>query len=211
MLAPMILVGQYDSPFVRRVGISLRVLGFDYQHDQRSVFGDFDSMRQTNPLGRIPSLVLDDGAVLIDSAAIVDWLDQEVGPARALLPAAGPARREALQRIALATGVVDKAGAGAYERMIRPPAYRWPAWIERCRTQAAGALAALAAETWPEDAPLDQAQITTACALRYVQMADPGLLPAGRYPSLDALSRRLEARPEFQATYPPDVVYPQGG
>jgi len=131
----MILVGQYDSPFVRRVGISLRVLGFDYEHDQRSVFGDFDSMRQTNPLGRIPSLVLEDGAVLIDSAAILDWLDQAVGPERALIPPAGAPRRLALQRIALATGVVDKAGAGAYERIIRPPAYRWPEWIQRCRTQ----------------------------------------------------------------------------
>ena len=57
----MILVGQYDSPFVRRVAISLRLLSFAYEHDTRSVFGDFDSMRTTNPLGRIPSLILDDG------------------------------------------------------------------------------------------------------------------------------------------------------
>src|SRR5262245_44445422 len=64
---PMILVGQYDSPFVRRVAISLRVLGFAYEHDTRSVYGDFDAMRTINPLGRIPSLVLEDGEVLIDS------------------------------------------------------------------------------------------------------------------------------------------------
>ena len=82
----MILVGQYDSPFVRRVAVSLRVLGFDYEHDTRSVFGDFEAMRQVNPLGRIPSLVLDGGEVLIDSAAILDWLDETVGPDRALLP-----------------------------------------------------------------------------------------------------------------------------
>jgi len=71
----MILVGQYDSPYVRRVAVSLRVLGFAYEHDTRSVFGDFDSMRQTNPLGHIPSLVLGDGEVVIDSNAILDWLD----------------------------------------------------------------------------------------------------------------------------------------
>ena len=71
----MILVGQYDSPFVRRVAVSLRVLGFSYEHDTRSVFGDFDAMRQVNPLGRIPSLVLDGGEVLIDSTAILDWFD----------------------------------------------------------------------------------------------------------------------------------------
>src|SRR6185295_13170908 len=155
----MILVGQYDSPFVRRVAISLRVLGFMYEHDTRSVFGDFDSMRTTNPLGRIPSLVLEDGEVLIDSAAILDWLDQKVGPARALLPASGPARQHALRLIALATGVVDKFGAAAYERIIRPTAYRWPEWIARCRTQGQGALAALAAKPWPATAALDQAAI----------------------------------------------------
>src|SRR5262249_56364692 len=118
----MILVGQYDSPYVRRVAVSLRLLGLSYEHDTRSVFGDFDSMRQTNPLGRIPSLVLDDGEVLIDSAAILDWLDQSVGPERALLPPGGPARRRALRLIARATGAIDKTAAAAYERLIRPPA-----------------------------------------------------------------------------------------
>jgi glutathione S-transferase len=206
----MILVGQYDSPYVRRVGVSLRVLGFAYEHDTRSVFGDFDSMRQTNPVGRIPSLVLDDGEVLIDSGAILDWLDQTVGPARALVPAAGAARRRALRLVALATGAIDKAGASTYERVIRPAAYRWPEWIARCRTQAAGAIAALAAEPWPAGAALDQAQITTACMIRYVQMADPELMPPGRYPALEALSQRCEARPEFRATYPAEAVLPRG-
>ena len=85
----MILVGQYDSPYTRRVAVSLGLLGFRFEHDTRSVFGDFDSMRTTNPLGRIPSLILPDGTTLIDSAAILDWLDQTVGPERALLPSGG--------------------------------------------------------------------------------------------------------------------------
>src|SRR5579859_3242630 len=114
----MILVGQYDSPFVRRVAVSLRVLGFAYEHDTRSVFADFAAMRDINPLGRIPSLVLDDGEVLIDSAAIRDWLDETVGPERALVPPAGIARRSVLRRIVLATGAIDKAGAAAYERLV---------------------------------------------------------------------------------------------
>jgi glutathione S-transferase len=208
--ARMILVGQYDSPYVRRVAISLRVLGFAYEHDTRSVFGDFDSMRTTNPLGRVPSLVLDDGQVLIDSAAILDWLDQKVGPGRALIPPAGPARQRALRLIAFATGVVDKFGAAAYERIIRPSHYRWPEWIARCRTQGQGALAALAAESWPAEAPLDQAAISTACAVRYVRLTDPEQMPPGRYPALDALSDRCEARAEFKATYPADYVVPKG-
>src|ERR1700741_852957 len=98
----MILVVQYDSPYVRRVAVRLRVLGLAYGHDTRSVFGDFDSMLKTNPLGRIPSLVLDNGETLIDSAAILDWLDRKVGESRALLPASGEARLRALRPLALA-------------------------------------------------------------------------------------------------------------
>jgi glutathione S-transferase len=203
----MILVGQYDSPYVRRVAVSLRVLGFDYEHDTRSVFGDFESMRQTNPLARIPSLVFDDGEVLIDSAAILDWLDETVGPAHALLPRAGPERRRALRLIALATGVMDKAVSSIYERAVRPASRRWPEWVTRCRTQAAGALAVLAREPWPAEARLSQPEITTACMLRYAHMVDPELLSPGRYPTLEALSTRCEARPEFQATFAPDAAY----
>jgi glutathione S-transferase len=205
----MILVGQYDSPYVRRVAVSLRVLGFAYEHDTRSVFADFDAMRRVNPLGRIPSLVLADGETLIDSAAILDWLDETVGPGRALIPAAGAARRQVLRRIALATGVIDKAGAATYERLIRPSAHRWPEWIARCRTQAEGALKTLAAESWPTATALDQAQISTACMLRWLRMADPDLIPTDRYPALDALSARCEERPEFAATYPADYAVPR--
>ncbi len=210
----MILVGQYDSPYVRRVAISLRLLGFDYTHDTRSVFGDFDDMRKTNPLGRIPSLILDDGTTLIDSAAILDWLDEEVGEDRALLPARGKARRASLQIVALACGAIDKAGAAAYERIIRPREYRWPAWNERCRTQAAGAIAALERHDWPEALLKSEVTrpgqeiITTACMLRYVAMTDPALLEPA--PRLSALSAACEALPAFIATYPPDVVYPEG-
>lgn len=205
----MILVGQYDSPFTRRVAISLMVLGHPYEHDTRSVFGDFESMRQTNPLGRIPSLVLDDGTVLIDSAAILDWIDESVGLERSLIPPSGLARREALQRIALANGAVEKIGGGRnYESMIRPSRYRWPEWIERTTTQGLGALAALDALDWP-DAPLDQAQITAGCAIDYVRVTAPELMPDGRYPRLDALWRRLTARPEFQATSFRDYAVPR--
>ncbi|MBV9992055.1 MAG: glutathione S-transferase family protein [Alphaproteobacteria bacterium] len=206
----MILVGQYDSPYARRVAVSLMVLGIPYEHDTRSVFGDFDSMRKTNPLGRIPSLVLDDGTVLIDSAAILDWIDESVGPERALLPRSGLARREALQRIALACGAVDKIGGGRnYESLIRPARYRWPEWIARTTTQGLGAVQAMNALDWPEG-PLDEAGITAGCALDYIRVTAPELMPDGRYPVLDALWQRLTARPEFQATGFSDYAVPRG-
>jgi glutathione S-transferase len=157
-------------------------------------------MRKTNPLGRIPNLILDDGEVLIDSAAILDHLDELVGPERALMPRSGKARREAWQRIALANGAVDKIGGGHnYEVLIRPSQYRWPEWIERCKTQGLGALAALDALDWP-DMPIDQAQITTVCAFDYIQVTAPGLLPKGQYSNLDRLAARLRARDEFKTT-----------
>jgi glutathione S-transferase len=205
----MILVGQYDSPYVRRVAVSLQLLGFEYEHDERSVFGDFDALRRVNPLVRIPALRLDDGEVLIDSAAILDWLDETVGPQRALMPRAGTERRRALRLVALATGVIDKVGAAAYERIIRPAAYRWPQWIERCRTQGMGAIAALAAEPWPPDAPPAQPAITTACMIRYVGMTDPEILPRGRFHALDALSDRCEDLPAFKTTYPEEYAVPK--
>ena len=194
----MILVGQYDSPPTRRVAISLAVLGIPFEHDARSIFGNFEALRAINPLGRIPSLVLADGTALVDSAAILDWIDREVGPERALMPVSGPARTSAMQIVALAIGAVEKIGAAAYERLMRPAHYRWPEWIARCRTQGEGALPVLDRMQWPER--LDQPQITTVCMVSYLRIADPEIIPRGKYPSLDALADRCEARPEFAAT-----------
>ncbi|MGA9796353.1 MAG: glutathione S-transferase family protein [Rhizomicrobium sp.] len=204
----MILVGQYDSPFVRRVAISLKLLGFAYAHDTRSVFGDFDSMLKTNPLGRIPTLLLDDGRSLIDSAAILDWLDETVGPERALIPRSGAARVDALQRVALATGIIDKIGGANYERMIRPSAYRWTEWTERLLTQCRGGLEALNELDWTNDR-IDQAQITAGCMLFYIRVTDPVTMPEGRYPALDKLAARLGAMPEFRDTAFNDYAVPR--
>jgi glutathione S-transferase len=203
----MILVGQYDSPFVRRVAISLRVLGFTYEHDTRSVFGDFDSMRATNPLARIPSLTLDSGETLIDSVAILDWLDREIGPERALTPVAGPARTKAMQLIALAAGAVEKFGALNYETIIRPAQYRWPDWIERLRTQGFGALAALEREDWI-GGRFDQVRISTGCLLGYLALTQPDALRA--FPKLSAFWDRCAAMAEFIDTSVADYGVPKG-
>ena len=98
------LIGHFDSPFVRRVGVSLHMLGVPFDRSPLSVFGDAAKLRTFNPVGRVPALVLEDGDVLIESAAILDYLDDISGPDRALLPSRGKARRDALQTIALAMG-----------------------------------------------------------------------------------------------------------
>ena len=112
----MILIGQYDSPFVRRVAIALTLYPLPFEHNPWSVFGDMQKVQAYNPLVRVPALVLDDGAVLIESHCILDYLDGLVGVERALFPATGVARRDALKIAALATGMGDKAVSLFYER-----------------------------------------------------------------------------------------------
>ena len=102
----MILIGMFDSPFVRRVAVSMNLLQVPFEHRNWSVGKDFELIRQFNPLGRVPALVQGDGDTLIESAAILDFLDENAGPARALLPQSGEPRREALRIIAVAVGIV---------------------------------------------------------------------------------------------------------
>jgi glutathione S-transferase len=210
----MILVGQYDSPYVRRVAISLHLLGIPFMRDTRSVFADFDAMRQVNPLGRIPSLVLDDGETLIDSAAILDHVDQTVGPERALLPPAGAARRQALRLVALGSGAVDKAGAIAYERLLRPADKIHQPWIDRCAAQLAGTLDVLeklVPARWFLGERLMQADIMTGAMLGYLTLRVPDMFPPGRYPALQRFAARCEREAAFEKTRPAaDEAMPDG-
>lgn len=202
----MILIGMFDSPYVRRVAVSLRRLGFEFEHANWSVGRDFDMIREYNPVGRVPTLVLDDGESLVESAAILDYLDDQVGSARALLPAGGVERREALQLMAIATGAADKALSQVYERVFRPAEKHHEPWLARCRAQVDGALAVLEAyclkhaeDNWLIGTSLTQADITVTCAFSFIAQALAS--PAGHYPSLESHVERCEQLPEFRATY----------
>src|SRR3981081_1762714 len=111
---PMILIGQYDSPFTRRVAIALRLYGLAFEHRPWSTFGEGDKIAPFNPLRRVPTLVFEDGEVLIESTAILDYLDEVVGPSKAMIAENGPERRHALKICALATGLGDKAVSLVY-------------------------------------------------------------------------------------------------
>src|SRR3977135_4070450 len=104
----MILIGQYDSPFVRRVAIAMRLYGLAFEHRPWSTFREGEKIAPFNPLRRVPTLVLDDGEALIESTAILDHLDETVGPSRAMIAENGPRRREALKVCALATGQIGR-------------------------------------------------------------------------------------------------------
>ncbi|PHS28959.1 MAG: glutathione S-transferase [Robiginitomaculum sp.] len=201
----MKLVGQYDSPYTRRVAISLHMLGFGFENIRLSVFGDAAKMQQINPLIRIPALTLDDGEVLIDSAAILDWLDETVGTERALMANSGAARRKILRIIAIATGAIDKAMGISYERYRRPPEKMHQPWINRLSEQLNGALSTLEAyplTPWLMGDRLTQADITVAAMIGYLQLYLPDFLPIDRYSNLALLSCRCEAEPAFMASLP---------
>jgi len=208
----MFLVGQYDSPFVRRVAIALRVYGIGYEHLPWSVFADADAVAAYNPLRRVPTLVLDDGEVLIESAAILDYLDEVAGPAKAMIPRQGFGRRQALKICALATGLADKAVSLVYERLLHKETSA--AWIVRCTTQIGGVLDALeadraarATEFWFGDR-LGHADIAVACVLRFTREAHPGVFSAARWPRLAAHAAQCEALEPFQAIVQPFSVSP---
>ena len=203
----LILIGQYDSPFVRRVAIALRLYGMPFEHRPWSTFGDADRVARFNPLRRVPTLVLDDGEVLIESTAILDHLDEVAGPTAALIAEHGPERRRALKVCALATGLADKAVSLFYERAFHPQTSQ--AWIDRCTAQIGDVLGVLeqgragGAPFWFGPA-IGHADIAVACALRFLGEAHPGLLNS-QHPALATHAARCEALPVFQEIAQPFV------
>ncbi len=206
----MILIGQYDSPFVRRVGIALVLYGMAFEHRPWSTFADAGKIRPFNPLTRVPTLVLEDGAVLIDSHIILDYLDSLVPADRAMFPTSEPARHRALKVAALATGLADKAVSLFYENRLHRELS--DLWVERCRAQITAALATLEADRagragsyWFGER-IGHADIAVATALRFLAEAHPGLVDMAAYPALAAHAARLEALPAFQQIRQPFIA-----
>jgi glutathione S-transferase len=208
--ALMLLIGMFDSPFVRRVAVTLKLLGLPFEHGNWSVGRDFDRIREHNPLGRVPTLVLAGGEALFESAAILDHLDEQVGPARALLPVSGPERRQALNLMAMATGAAEKGVLQVYEGVFRPPEKRHEPWLQRLRLQMNAALAAIdrhvaarGASQWLVGGRLTQADITAACAFTFLDDTLRLASQGQSFPSLAALAARCEDLPAFRETRTP--------
>ncbi|MCV0396253.1 MAG: glutathione S-transferase family protein [Rhizobiaceae bacterium] len=197
----MILIGQYDSSFVRRVGIALTLYDLSFEHRPWSVFSDFEALRGLNPTGRVPVLVLDDDEVLIDTHAILDHLDTLVAPERRLVPAEGPARRHSLKVSALASQLADTAVSLFYEKVLHEAPS--PVLVERRGAQLLGGLAALEAERnerrtthWFGER-IGHADIAVAAAIRHTRDSHPDLVDLEAYPALARHCAALEALPVF--------------
>ena len=202
----MLLIGVNRSPYTRRVAITLTAYGMAFEQRALSGFDNRADVRAANPLGRIPSLVLDGGEVLVDSAAIIDHLDETYGRERALTPASGTERRAVLRVAALMMGACDKLLAAAYERNRKPAEKQHPPWIEDCVAQGVHALQAVDAMV-EEGAPylllgrLTQADITAFIAERLARVGlkvDTDTLT----PRLRGLMARLAEEGPFRLTEP---------
>lgn len=198
----MILIGQYDSSFVRRVGIALRLYGIPFEHRPWSVFGDAEKIRAFNPLTRVPTLVLDDGDVIVDSASILDHIDGLVPADRALHPRQEPDRRRAMKVTALAAGLADKAVALFYEKRLHETVSQ--TWVDRCERQIGDTLAWLEGDRAARHGPfwygerIGHADIAVAASLRHMGESHPELAGLDGCPALAAHCERLEALPVFQ-------------
>ena len=207
----MMLIGMFDSPFVRPVAIALKRLEIPFEHANWSVGKDFDRIREYNPLGRVPTLVLDNREALVDSLAILDYIDDELAePGRELLPESGVNRRTALRIIATIVGAMEKARDQMYERLFKPQEKWHQPWIDRCASQMGAALTELnayAAErgdnAWLVGNQMTRADLMVACIYTFLGDAFAQQLKEGNYNALATLTARCEALPEFKSTYAP--------
>lgn len=199
----MKLIGMLDSPYVRRVAITLQQLGLPFEHEPLSVFRTFEAFSRINPVVKAPTLVCDDGTVLMDSNLIIAYAEVLARP-RTLWPADPAALARELRQVGLALAVMEKAVQRIYEDGLRPSEKRHEPWVARVMGQLQAALDALEAEL--PRAPLDadaqrigQAGISVAVAWDFTRRMLPQAAPAAHYPQLAAFSAAAEALPAFRA------------
>jgi glutathione S-transferase len=197
----MQLIGMLASPYVRRVAISLKVLGLSFDHDQVSVFRQFEKFSSINPVVKAPTFLTDDGVVLMDSGLILEHIAHRAP--RSLMPADRAAHEIALRQLGLALAACDKSVSILYERNQRPAEKQHQPWLDRVLGQVLAAYGALERETSPDwftGEEVMQPQITTAVAWEFTQHNIPELVPAADFPILSVLSARAEKLAPFIET-----------
>ena len=197
----MKLIGMLDSPYVRRVAIALQVLGLKFDHQSLSVFRGYAEFQLINPVVKAPSLLFDDGEVLMDSTLILQYAEAAARP-RSLLPSALPELQRDLRVTGLALAACEKAVQIVYERGLRPAEKQHQPWLDRVGEQLRSACGALEEELTqgPPASPIaTQGSLTSAVIWYFIQQMVPEAVTAAEHPSLVALSAQAEALPEFMA------------
>ena len=200
-----VLRSTLTSPFGRKVRMAAAVLGLSgrYRLEPADTLDEADTLRQQNPLGKLPCLLLADGTALYDSRVIIEFLQDEAGTDR-LVPKSGLARYTTLTRATLADGVTDAALLMVYEGRFRDAATHSQRWLTHQRGKIMRALAVL--ERTPPDARVtDVAAISLACALAYLDWRKP--VPwREEHPRLAQwLVDFAQSEPAFNATRAPEA------
>ena len=204
----MRLIGMLDSPYVRRTAIGLGALGVAFDHEPVSVFTTFEQFRRINPVVKAPTLICEDGGVLMDSTLILQYVEAARFPQGSPLWSQDAGQRLRQFRAAsLALAGCDKSVQLIYETQLRPATAQHDPWKRRVRgqfTAAFGQLEAMlaAGEFAADEHQLNHASLLAAVVWHCVQSMIPEELPASQYPQLTALSARCETLPLFRR-YPP--------
>jgi glutathione S-transferase len=197
----MRLIGMLDSPYVRRTAIALRLLEIPFRHEPLSVFSTFEEFSRINPVVKAPTLVCDDGLVLLDSGLIIDYAETLAG--RSLWPADLASRARALRVAGLALAACEKVMQIVYEHQQRPSVHA--PWLERVHRQLLAALTALDGELARHPIAADERTLKhdglcAAIAWRFMQIKLATPVSDAQCPALAAFSARVEALPAFAQT-----------
>ena len=193
----MKLIGMLDSPYVRRVAISLELYGVPFEHQSLSVFSTFNEFSQINPVVKAPTLVLDDGTVLMDSSLILDYLETLAPADKKLLPQPPAARAHDLQLLGLALAACEKSVQIVYEHNLRPAEKLHAPWLDRISGQLLAAYSLLEKQLGDSEA-LNQANLTAAVAWSFSQYTVASVVKEDAFPNLKRLAERLEQHPAFK-------------
>lgn len=200
----MRLIGMVTSPFVRRVAIMLRYLDIAVEHESVGVFRDLEYFQSINPVVKAPTLVTDDGVVLMDSTLILDHIQHALKPAKPMFPSSPDVHAYHHRILGLALAGCEKTVQLVYERTQRPEERRHEPWIERVRSQASAAFALLEQEVLQTgawmfgDGPM-LADVTAAVTWTFAQTAMPDLTDQREHPKLAAFASRAEEHQAFRA------------
>jgi glutathione S-transferase len=203
----MKLIGSTSSPYVRKVRVVMAEKKLDYQFVEEDVWSGDTTIMQSNPLGKVPCLVMEGGEALFDSRVIVEYLDT-LSPVGKLIPAVGRERAEVKTWEALADGVLDALILARLEANWAPrtQAQRSQAWIDRQLEKTQASLKAmsqgLGEKPFCAGIYLSLADIAVGCALGYLDFRFPEIDWRTPYPNLAKLQEKLMARPSFTETKP---------
>lgn len=203
----MKLIGSITSPYVRKVRAVMAEKKLEYDFVSEDVWSDTTTISDTNPLGKVPCLIMEGGEAVFDSRVIVEYVDT-LSPVGKLIPPSGRERAEVKTWEALADGLLDAAILARLEAIWkhRTPEQRSPAWIayqmEKVNTAVSAMSAGLGDRPYCVGTHLSLADIAVGCSLSYLDFRFPEVDWRARGPNLDRLLEKLMQRPSFIDTRP---------